>query len=337
MIEEILFGTYTKKNSQGIYKMKLNTETKTLNHRALVAKISNPTYITKSKQNFIYAVDKYNNDGGVAVIDTNATPAQVVQHVVQPGTPPAYVTVTSDQKYVLDANYHEGTLHSYAIKKSGILEPVDTFSNTGKGPRPEQDGSHLHFVDETPDGKLVACDLGTDQVFVLDFNDGLFSVASTYQTESGFGPRHIVFAPNSNTAYLVGELSSQVEVLSYSAGQLKHIQIVKTIPETYTEHNGAAAIRISADGRFLYVSNRGFNTIAVFSINSDHTLNEIQNITTEGDFPRDFNFNSDQSFVICANQETDNVTLYTRNADDGKLTAVQKNIEVPEAVCVYVG
>ncbi|GAF35625.1 6-phosphogluconolactonase [Lentilactobacillus farraginis DSM 18382 = JCM 14108] len=117
-------------------------------------------------------------------------------------------------------------------------------------------------------------------------------------------------------------------------GKLSLRSISSTIPEDWTTHNGAAAIRVSKDGRFVYVSNRGNNTIAVFSSDEKGDVRLVQRISTEGDFPRDFNFSDDESFVICVNQNSDNGTLYTRDAENGKLTMVQKDVQVPEPVCV---
>ncbi len=137
-------------------------------------------------------------------------------------------------------------------------------------------------------------------------------------------------------AYLVGELSSNIAVLDYDAknGQLSLRNILSTIPDDWTEHNGAAAVRQSSDGKFVYVSNRGNNTIAVFSSDEKGDLKLIQRISTEGDFPRDFNLSDDESFVICLNQNSDNATLYARDAESGKLTMLQKDFAVPEGVSV---
>ena len=158
-----------------------------------------------------------------------------------------------------------------------------------------------------------------DLVVVYDVSDdGKLTAVSRYKCEDGFGTRHIVFHPNGNYAYLLGELSSKLEVLKYNSkdASFKHLQTLKTIPEDWTAHNGAAAIRISNDGKFVYTSNRGENTIAVF------------------DFPRDFNLNQDENYLLASNQNSDNLTLYKRNPSTGKLTLLQKDVSCPEPVCV---
>ncbi len=145
-----------------------------------------------------------------------------------------------------------------------------------------------------------------------------------------------MFAPDKKTAYLVGELSSTVSVLDYdlTTGAFYLRQTVSTIPDDWTEHNGAAAIRISNDGRFVYVSNRGHNSLAVFEV-LDGELKLIQHLTTHGDFPRDFALDPTERFILVANQNTDNATLYTRDQETGLLACCQKDIPLPEGVCVY--
>ena len=349
MIEKFLLGTYTLKSSYGIYELELNDNQKRLQNLRYVASSGNPTYLALSKKNRIYAIDKvwHNNwaeeddhmQGGLQVLDNNTRPAKVIDYQLNPGTSPAYVTVDEPRQMVFTANYHTGAVIIYKIQNDGSLKETDRIVDKGHtGPRPEQqDGAHPHFADVTPDGRLVVVDLGQDRVYLYDLsNAGKLSPVSHLQFKPGFGPRHIVFDPNKHVAYLAAELSSHVAVLNYDAqaGKFTVKQILSTIPDTWTKHNGAAAIRLSRDRRFVYVSNRGYNSIAVFRTGSDGTLKLIQQISTEGDFPRDFNFNHDQSMVIALNQNTNNATLYERNAQTGKLKMIQKDFRVPEGVCV---
>ena len=219
----------------------------------------------------------------------------------------------------------------------GTLTQTDNFISDGHGPRPEQEKSHLHYADLTPDQRLAVVDLGSDRVFTFDVSPaGKLDLVATYKAPAGFGPRHLVFHPNGKIAYLVGELSSQVQTLTYdeTTGSFSFLQSLTTIPSDWQEHNGAAAIKISADGKFVYLSNRGHNSLAVFTVQADYTLALVQNISTYGEFPRDFALDPSQAFLLCANQNTDNATLYQRDSQSGLLTLLQKDITLPEGVCV---
>lgn len=337
MQEKILFGTYTKKTSQGIYQGTLDTTAKTLTNDGLLAKTNNPTYLARSAKQRLYSVDKVDDQGGVAAWQLDGDQANKLNAVVAPGTPPAYVAVDEARQLVYSANYHKGTASVLKIADNGELALVDQIKHTGNGPRPEQDSSHIHYTDLTPDNRLVAINLGSDKVYVYNVSDaGKLSEQSVLTMPAGFGPRHLVFTPDGQHALLAGELSSKVATLTYdqATGQFTQTAIIETIPADYSEHNGAAAIRLSRDGHFLYVSNRGYNSLAVFAVDNEAKLTPIQQISTEGDFPRDFDLDPTEAFVVVVNQNTDNATLYARDLETGKLSLLQKDVAVPEGVCV---
>jgi 6-phosphogluconolactonase len=184
----------------------------------------------------------------------------------------------------------------------------------------------------------VTCDLGTDEVVTYNVSEqGQLTKINTYKSALGAGPRHITFHPTQKMAYLMNELNSTIEVLIYDGvGQFTLLQTLSTLPEDWTAFNGTAAIRVSSDGKFLYGSNRGHDSIAVFKIIADGTLELIQIAATHGKMPRDFNLSSDEKVIIAAHQDSDNVTTFFRNSATGLLTEIQHDFMVPEAVCVYV-
>lgn len=236
------------------------------------------------------------------------------------------------------ANYHGSRIDVFKIGENGELTRTDSVVHDGPtGPRPEQAIPHVHYADLTPDGRLITCDLGEDLITIYDISDdGKLTEVSHFQDDPGFGTRHLAFHPDGKYVYVLGELSSELEVFKYDAetAKLTRIQKLKTIPSTWTAHNGAGAIHISSDGRFVYTSNRGENTIAVYEVQADHTVKHIQSISSEGDFPRDFNFSPDEKYIVCANQESDDLALYARDAESGKLTLLQKGVHCPEPICV---
>ena len=336
MQQDILFGTYTKKTSQGIYHAILDTDKEKISIPTNVIQIDSPTYL-KLSAHALFTVAKENDLGGVSAYKVIAQTFTPINSVLEPGASPCYVGVDEKRQLVYTANYHKGQADVYRINADQSLSLVDRITHTGSGPRPEQGSAHVHYTDLTPDQRLVVVDLGCDEVYVYDVSKaGKLSQVSVLKMEAGFGPRHIVFAPNGQYAYLVGELSSQLAVLKYdqTLGCFEVIQIVKTIPDTWQEHNGAAAIRISQDGKFVYVSNRGHNSLAVFEITDNHCVKFVQHADVCGDFPRDFDLDQTQNFVVVTNQNTDNATLFARDSHSGKLTCLQKDIVVPEGVCV---
>ncbi|MGM9903227.1 6-phosphogluconolactonase [Enterococcus sp. 10A9_DIV0425] len=338
MIERIILGTYTKRKSEGIYHIELDTQKEELNNLSLVTKETSPTYLTKSEAGNLYTVTSRDGLGGVGSYDDSYN---FLNAVTESGAPLCYVAVDEARQLVYGANYHKGEVNVYRILEDGGLEATDAvFHQEATGPHENQNHAHVHYTDLTPDQRLVVCDLGTDRVYTYDVDDqGKLTKVAELSVEPGTGPRHLVFHPSNETvAYLFGELDSTVRVLSYDkeSGQFKELQKISTLPEDYQGENGGAAIRISNDGRFLYASNRGHNSIAVFSISEDgEKLESIQTISTEGDFPRDFALDSDNNYVVCANQNTDNLSLYKRDATTGKLTLLQKDVYAPECVCVY--
>lgn len=347
MTETYLIGTYTRRISKGVYQLELDTDKKKLQNLEFVGAAIDPTYVAESEKKRIYAITKVKDattgdvTGGFYEWDgtKNNYPLKVVAGIHDQETSPAYIAVDEARKLVFTANYHAGTICTYKIATDGSISRADRIMDKGTlGFRKEQqDGPHPHFINLTPDNRVVVVDLGIDKVFVYDISDaGKLTPVSELQMEDGYGPRHIAFDEKKKVAYLVGELSSNIAVLDYDSesGKLSQRNILSTIPDDWTEHNGAAAIRVSKDGRFVYVSNRGNNTIAVFSSDEKGDLKLIQRISTEGDFPRDFNLSDDESFIICLNQNSDNATLYARDADSGKLTMLQKDFAVPEGVSV---
>lgn len=338
MIEQFLIGTYTKKTSKGIYKVTLDTDQEKITNVELAIPSQKPAYLQVGQDGRIYAIKQVDDKGGVASYSLSDDNAKMLSDVLAAGAPPAYVGVDNKRHLLFSANYHTAKIDVFKIKEDGTLTQTDSVLHEGvTGPEPEQEAPHVHYADLTPDNRLVVCDLGMDLVVVYDVSDdGKLTAVSRYKCKDGFGTRHIAFHPNGNYAYLLGELSSKLEVLKYNSkdASFKHLQTIKTIPADWTAHNGAAAIRISNDGKFVYTSNRGENTIAVFEVQPDFTVKHIQSISTEGDFPRDFNLNQDENYLLASNQNSDNLTLYKRNPSTGKLTLLQKDVSCPEPVCV---
>ncbi|WP_230678533.1 lactonase family protein [Lacticaseibacillus zhaodongensis] len=336
--ENIILGGYTRKEGKGIYRAELDLDTGSVSTPLPYCDaISGPTYLAESRAHVLYTVAAGEGAGGVAAIDLKGAKPRVLNQVMEPGTSPAHVGVDEDRQLVFAANYHEGRVNVYSIREDGSLSATDEVKHDGKGPRPEQEASHVHYASLTPDKRLVVVDLGNDTVSTYPVSAaGKLGTPTVFHTTPGFGPRHIVFNPKMSVAYLAGELSSSLEVLDYDPtdGSFSPREVLSTIPADWTEHNGAAAVRISADGKFLYVSNRGHNSIAQFNLDGSGSATFHRYVSTFGEFPRDFNIDPSGNYVLAVNQNTDNGTLYRRDPVNGELLPTAINIATPEAVCV---
>lgn len=337
---KVLIGGYTKKTSKGIYELPFIGEDNEahLEKAENIISVGGPTYFQKDGD-LVFTINNAGDEGGISAFKLSDHGSNEVDRHLTPGASPAYIGINKEKKLLYTANYHTAVLSLFQYSNSGKLDLVaqTTHKAESLGPRPEQvDGPHPHFFDETPDGNLVSCDLGNDTVDFYRLENNELKHLAQYKNEAGFGDRHIVFSKDGNYFYVVGELSSQINVVKFneSTWEFEDIATYKTIPEDFTEHNGAAALYITNDGKYIYNSNRGHNSITVFKVNDDHTLSLIQRISTFGDFPRDFNWDETQKYVVAANQNTDNATLYLRNGGNGTLTPIQTEIPVPEGTRV---
>lgn len=332
MSQSIYFGTYTKKESKGIYKAQFDPETGSLRDLELVAAEPNPTFIAFSEKGNLYSVGAQEGKGGIASFTADFQP---LNHVVEEGAPLCYVSVDDKRQLVYGANYHKGQVLVYKIEGDGQLSLIDQDTHEGKGPHENQASPHVHFADLTPDQYLITCDLGTDSLHTYEVSDqGKLTLLRHYQTAPGAGPRHLVFHSHHKIAYLINELNATIDVLFYDGmGEFEHFQTVSTLPEDYDGQKWASAIKLSADGKFLYASNRAHNSIAVFEMIADGSLKLIEIVPTDGLNPRDFTLSPDQHYLIAAHQDSPNATVFKRDPATGRLSSLSHDFYVPEAVC----
>lgn len=342
MKNQLLLGTYTDRVSEGIYTIDLNTETQELENLSLLAEVGSPSYLdTNEDKTIIYAIVSENDDGGVvSLVQQEDGSYERKETALVEGTAPAYLSLDERRQFVYTANYDNGEVSVYKTDEEGNLELTDTVEHSGSSVREEQEASHAHYAHVTPDGRyMIVCDLGTDKVYTYEVSDkGKLSEVATLEVEPGTGPRHLTFHPIFNKAYLFGELSSEVLVLDYDfhSGEFEVVQTLSSIPSDHTSFNSGAAIRISRDGRFVYASNRGHNSIVTYKVDEeeDGKLDRIGYTSTEGNFPRDFNLNQSEDYLIVGHQHSDNLTLFERDKEDGSLTLLQKDVEAPQVICI---
>lgn len=339
MLHTLYLGSYTKRESKGVHQTILDTDKKELSAVQLIAEVNSPTYITlNSDKSSLYTVSKEEEGAGLTAF-TRQEDGQYKKrysNTTEENTP-CYIALDEENNLLFTASYHDGYVSVYKETESGI-ELTDRVQHVGSSVHENQDGPHVHYTDYTPDKKyLLVCDLGTDAVYSYSVSQqGKLKEVARYQTKPGSGPRHLVFHPNGHTVYLLDELSSEVEVLEYQSedGSLTYQSRISMIPDSHTDFNSGAAIRVSADGKFVYASNRGHNSIVVYKVADDFSLSLVEYKPSEGDFPRDFNLTSDQAFLVVGHQNSDQLTLFGRDDETGKLNLLQKDVYAPECVCV---
>jgi 6-phosphogluconolactonase len=347
-------GTYTEADStsKGIYVYRFEPRTGRVTELGLAAQTTNPSFLAvHPSYRFLYAVNEIGNYGGqksgavsAFAIDSSTGKLTLLNQLATGGADPCYLTVDKTGKFLLVANYSGGSIAVFPILEDGRLGEKSAFiQHTGHGPNPErQEAPHAHSIDLSPDGRFaIVDDLGLDETLVYKFdsahgtltpNDPPFAKANP-----GAGPRHFTFSPNGNFGYVVNELSSDISAFSYDAmnGTFHPLQTISTIPKTFTAENTAAEIEISPSGKFLYASNRGHNSIAVFSIDPQKgTLTLLQYVPTKGESPRNFEIDPTGSLLFVGNEKSDTLVTFRVDPKSGRLTPTGKVLEISQPVCV---
>lgn len=348
----VYIGTYSKSVNNGICIFEMDKLTGFLTAAGTAAGVENPSYLAFSNDNsFLYAVSETNEfsgnaGGGVAAYavckETGSLDLINVQPTKSKG--PCHLAADRENKYVITANYGEGTLSVFPLNKDGSIAPLARTlilcgpKNTAGG---RQDKAHTHYVGFTPDERfLFAVDLGIDQVVLYDYdkkNEVLADAVGTIRVKPGSGPRHIAFHPDGIYAYLINELSSDIVVFSYDHCSFHHLQSISALPKDFHGESYGGAIHISPDGRYLYATNRGYDSIAVFRIEKKTGLLElIANAPSFGKFPRDFCIDPTGRFMYVANQNSDIITLFRINMELGIPVPLYYKINIPSPACVKI-
>ncbi|WP_231464282.1 MULTISPECIES: lactonase family protein [unclassified Pedobacter] len=341
----LIIGTYTNTGkSEGIYTYNFNTLTGNTKLKAITKDVANPSYLALSAdKKFAYVVNESGEKSTVSAFKYNGVTGKLtfINKVSSEGADPCYITV--NKQNVIVANYSGGTLAVFKRKADGsITEAVQVIKHTGKSidPKGRQESAHVHMVKFTPDGKFLICnDLGEDRIYTYAYSPNnkntVLSLKSVLPTNAGTGPRHITFTPNGKFAYLAHEFNGSITGYFYSNGSLKKIQEIGTTDKSFTGKIDGADIHVSADGKFLYQTNRGdANAISVFSILPTGILRSVETVSTLGKGPRNFSIDPSGKFLLVAHQYTNDVVIFKRNTITGKLTDSGKRIEVGAPVCL---
>lgn len=353
----IYIGTYTEAGSEskGIYAYRFDSITARLAPLGLAVGTTNPSFLAvHPNHRFVYAVNEINNykgekSGAVSAfaIDRATGKLTLLNQVASKGGDPCYISLDKTGKYVLVANYAGGSVAVFPVLEDGRLGEASAFlHHAGHGTNPQrQEGPHAHSIDLSPDNRFaIVDDLGLDETLVYRFDSARGSLGddSNFKTtiakaDPGAGPRHFVFHPNGKFAYVINEMQSAVSVFSYEAatGELQRLQTTSSLPKSFSGHDESAEIRVHPSGKFLYVSNRGHDSIAVFAIDQNKgTLTLIEYVSTKGESPRNFEIAPSGQLLFAANEKSDNIVVFRINSQTGRLTPTGKMLNVAQPVCV---
>ena len=352
--EPIEFGTGQILESQGrgIYSYRFNPADGEATFKDVTQSVRNPSYLTLRKRRgrkVLYAVNETKNhqggtSGAVSAfrLDTEGTLILLNQ---QPsfGADPCHLTTDPTGKFLLVANFTSGSVSVFPLEEDGSLgDASDVVQHTGRGPHPiRQTGPHAHAVTFDPSGKFVYVpDLGLDRVMIYSLGTrGTLEPTSKpfVQVKPGAGPRQIVMHPKYLYAYLINELDSSLTVYerNENTGDLTEVQTLRTLPEHFEADNIGAEVQLSPSSEFLYASNRGHDSIALFRVSTGgDRLTLIGHESTRGRTPRHFTISPQGDFILAANQDSGTVVVFKREEATGRLEAVGQPLEVPTPVCV---
>jgi 6-phosphogluconolactonase len=352
----VYFGTSTRpddpQGSQGIYVSQFDDATGKLGQPILAAETANPGFLEiHPHKPHLYATARpatrdRNAAGAVSAfsIDPASGTLTLLNTQSSGGAGPCHVTVDNTGKVLVVANYSGGSCGSLPINEDGSLGPMASFfQHEGSSVNPErQKEAHAHSANFDPGNQFAfVADLGLDKVLVykVDTQTGQMAphAPSHIKLAPGAGPRHIHFHPTGQYAWVINELNSTLTGFSYDPdkGILTEIETVSTLPTGFDEKNSTAEVRVHPTGKFVYGSNRGHNSIAVFTIDENTgKVSLVENEPTRGEIPRNFNIDPSGKWLLAANQNSDNITVFSIDQDTGALDFTGQEIRVAKPMCV---
>jgi 6-phosphogluconolactonase len=338
--KELLYiGTYTEKG-EGIYVYEFDRSNLTYKQLQIVPSKNSPSFLEfHPNGRNLYAANEGNGTISSYTIDPASGKLRLLNSQSAQGDGPCHVSVDPKGRFIYVSNYSSGNLAVYRIQKDGSIGALaDKIQNKGTGSQTP----HMHSIIPSADGKFIyASDLGIDKilVYIVDGTTGKLTPATVPYAEvnAGDGPRHFAITPDGNFGYSAGELTSTINAFQVvkNTGALVPIESISMLPRDFTGKSYAADIHLSPDGRFLYASNRGHDSVVIYAIDpKTGKLTVIDYTPAQGKHPRNFNLDATGTLVFVANRDNNNVVIFKRDKTDGKLTATGKEISIPTPVCV---
>ncbi len=348
----VYVGTYTGTKSKGIQLFKFDPAVPSLTPMGCAAELTHPTFLTiHPNRKYLYAISEIGNyngqkSGTVASysIDPSAGKLTALNKQPSTGAGPCYVSIDHTGKFALVANYAGGSVAVLPLNPDGSLSPASaSVQHQGSGPNKQrQEAPHAHSFNPSPDNQFaLACDLGLDKVLIyrLQPTTGELSPHDPHfaSITPGSGPRHLAFHPNGKFLYVNHELANAVSAFSYNSekGALAEIQTLSTLPTDFNAPSTTAETVVHPNGKFLYVSNRGHDSIAIFSVDPKTGKITPQGFEhTLGKNPRNFNIDPTGSYLLVANQNSDSIIVFRIDPTTGKLTPTNSKAQCGAPVCI---
>jgi len=332
----VFAGTYTGNGAWGIYSSRFDSRNGSLSPAEIaIEERTNPSFLA-IHGNYLYAANE-NDMGTVTAFSIDGGRRTRLNVVKSDGSGPCHIEVDRTGKWLFVANYQSGTVTSLQIHQDGTLaEPVSFVQQSGSSKdRERQSGPHAHQVVPSPDNKyLLVPDLGADQVFVYRFDaqTGNLTRAGSGALPPGAGPRHLAFSPDAKYVYVVAELTAMIYEFRWNAPNLEALGSVSMLPAGYTGPKSGSEIEVHPNGKFVYASNRGHDSIAIFRLGADGKLQAAGEIPSGGKTPRNFAIDPSGKYLLVANQDSGTVVVFRIDPDTGSLTQTVNHRDIPFAV-----
>ncbi len=349
---KVLIGANHYPRGEGIYRCQLDLDTGELTDLELSAEVENASFLALTKDHRrLYCVSETMRDGrhvegAIYAFELNPSTGELFDINRQPsgGACPVHLSLDPSETCLLVANYVGGSIASYPILENGAIGECHSLHQLeGSSIHPKrQRQAHAHSIYTDSKGeKVYVCDLGSDKLWIYDFDRGAAKIepAKTpfVSSKTGSGPRHLAFHQNGKRIFVLNELASTISVFEFTGLRdfLSLRQTISTLPETFDEQSTCAEVIVSPDQKYIYASNRGHDSIAVFTWNETAEKLELTGRTpTNGQHPRNFTLDSTGQFALVANLRSDNVVSFHIDPDNGKLEPTGFSIEVPNPICV---
>ena len=348
----VYVGSYTGGGSRGIYHFELDTPTGARTEPALAGESENPSFLALHPSGrVLYAVNEIGTFGGATTGAVSAFAIDAATGKLTPlgqrasgGADPCHLVVDRSGRNVLVANYGGRSVALLPLGTDGRLQPASVVRwHAGFGPnRARQEGAHAHAIVLDPAERFaLAADLGADRVFVYRFDGAAARLEpndpETAALEPGSGPRHLAWHPSGAYLYVINELRSTVTAFRYdgSRGTLEPFQTITTLPAGFSGRNTAAEVAASPDGRFLYASNRGDDSLALFAIDfASGALAPLGHVPTGGRTPRQFAIDPSGRWLLAANQDSDSIVFFRLDPATGRPAPAGRSLAIPKPVCI---